>query len=438
MRGALSRAGALRRAAARRAFAVRPNAVAGPSAAVEPTAVPRAAGIADGVWRAADAALVQAALAEDARRPTLTERGLSGGGAGPPQPLALLGLPQSACVDLALADGQPAYRGRQLHAALFASGRPPPRSLDDVPCLPSAWRAALAARGVHVGRSKVQGESASPDGTVKLLLRLADGYVVEAVGIPTDDRLTVCVSSQVGCPMRCSFCATGKGGYARSLSAAEIVDQALSVQERFGRRVSHVVYMGMGEPCLNLRGVLASHRALNEDMGIAARSITISTVGVPNAIARLASAKLQSTLAVSLHAPNQALRETIVPSAKAYPLESLLADCAAYQAATGRRVSFEYALLAGVNDGQGHAAELAGLLRSRGLGGHVNLIPYNSVAGAPFERPSGGAVRRFADELAARGCGVSVRQTRGSDAGAACGQLRNEWQKKAAAAAPAA
>ena len=163
--------------------------------------------------------------------------------------------------------------------------------------------------------------------------------------------------------MRCTFCATGAGGFARNLSPAEIVDQVLHVQEEFGRRASHVVFMGMGEPMLNLRSVLASQRALNADVGISARSMTISTVGVPNTLARLAAAGLPCTLAVSLHAPDQALRERIIPSAKAYPLQALLEDCAAYQTATGRRVSFEYTLLARVNDSTQHAAALAALLR---------------------------------------------------------------------------
>lgn len=192
----------------------------------------------------------------------------------------------------------------------------------------------------------------------------------------------------------------------------------------------------MGEPLLNLRNVLASLRCLNEDVGIAARGITVSTVGVPNALARLAEHSLQSTLAVSLHAPNQAIRERIVPSAKAYPLSALLSDCAAYQASTGRRISFEYALMAGVNDSPHHAEELAGLLRGYNLAGHVNLIPYNpNPGGAAFERPSNNAIRRFTEALKAAGCGASVRQTRGSDAAAACGQLRNEWQAKASALA---
>ncbi len=194
--------------------------------------------------------------------------------------------------------------------------------------------------------------------------------------------------------------------------------------------------MGMGEPLLNLRGVLAAHRALNEDVGIAARSITISTVGVPNAIGRLAAAGLQSTLAVSLHAPDQVLRERIIPSAKAYPLHALLQDCAAYNAATGRRISFEYTLLQGVNDSPQQAKQLAALLSRYGLAGHVNLIPYNPVADAEFGRPSGNACARFADTLRSAGCGASVRQTRGSDAAAACGQLRNAFQSKAGPLAP--
>jgi len=198
--------------------------------------------------------------------------------------------------------------------------------------------------------------------------------------------------------------------------------------QHFDRRVSHIVFMGMGEPMLNLRNVLAAQRALTEDLGISARRQTISTVGVPNTLARLAAAELPVTLAVSLHAPNQRLRESIIPSAKAYPLAALLEDCAAYQAATGRRISFEYTLLENVNDSPAHATELGSVLSRYGLQGHVNVIPYNPVDGAAFSRPSGNAVHRFTAALSASGCGSSIRRTRGADSAAACGQLRNKFQ----------
>jgi 23S rRNA (adenine2503-C2)-methyltransferase len=319
---------------------------------------------------------------------------------------------------------------------------------------------ALAERGAVTGRSAVHAVATSSDGTTKFLLRLADGHVIECVGIPErarkDDgggggggtggggglpaappprRLTVCISSQVGCPMRCAFCATGRGGFARNLAAHEIWEQVLHAATHFGPagfRVSNVVLMGMGEPLLNLRAVVPSVRALTDRLGIGARKVTVSTVGVPQAIARLAAALdgLQVTLAVSIHAPTQALRSALVPSAKAYPLAALLADCETFFRLTGRRVTFEYALLAGVNDAPEHAAGLARLLRARpGLRSHVNIIPFNPVAGAPFSAPSRAAATAFAAAVEAGGVPASVRTPRGQDAAAACGQLRNENQK---------
>ena len=185
----------------------------------------------------------------------------------------------------------------------------------------------------------------------------------------------------------------------------------------------------MGEPLLNLRGVLAAHRALNEDVGISGRGITISTVGVPNAIRKLAEHGLASTLAVSLHAPSQEIRERIIPSAKAYPFEALLADCRAYFQMTGRRVTFEYTLLAGVNDSVECARQLATVLSRNKLNSHVNLIPYNPVDDSDYVRPSNNTVFNFARAVREGGCGASIRVTRGLEAAAACGQLRNAFVK---------
>lgn len=229
----------------------------------------------------------------------------------------------------------------------------------------------------------------------------------------------------------------GKGGFARNLLPHEIVDQVMHVQEAFGRRVSNVVFMGMGEPLLNLPSVMAAHTSLNCDLAIGARHITISTVGVPNAIVRMAEYNTQSTLAVSIHAPNQSLRESIVPSAKVYPLDALLRDCAEYFRLTGRRVSFEYTLLAGINDGIEHAKELAALLRKyhgnrkggKGMKSHVNVIHWNPVDDSEFKRPGKQVVQRFVNTLRENGVIASVRQTRGLEAAAACGQLRNRHQK---------
>ncbi|MDW8202777.1 MAG: 23S rRNA (adenine(2503)-C(2))-methyltransferase RlmN, partial [Cyanobacteriota bacterium SKYGB_h_bin112] len=313
--------------------------------------------------------------------------------------------------------GQPAYRGQQLHQWIYQRGT---RSLEEISVFPKAWRLALA--DVTVGRSSQYRKVIAKDGTINFLLQLADGQIIETVGIPTAKRLTVCVSSQVGCPMACNFCATGKGGYVRNLTPAEIIDQVLTVQEEFQQRVSNVVFMGMGEPLLNTANVVSALRSLNRDVGIGQRFMTVSTVGIPNHIRQFAHYQLQVTLAVSLHAPNQALREQLIPSAKHYPLEALLAECRDYVQVTGRRVTFEYIVLADVNDQPDHALELAD--RLRGFQSHVNLIPYNPIHEVDYKRPSPKRIQAFLQILETRHIAASVRQSRGLSADAACGQLR--------------
>ena len=337
--------------------------------------------------------------------------------------------------------GQPAYRGKQLYQWIYQQGV---RSLTEISVFPKQWRSELA--DFPVGRSSLHYRAPAADGTVKYLLRLADGQIIETVGIPTFarfpqskkqgkpasdsqfssppdlDRLTVCVSSQVGCPMACDFCATGKGGYIRDLAIHEIVDQVLTVQEDFGQRVSNIVFMGMGEPLLNLENVLGAVRSLNQDVGVGQRLITVSTVGIPGRIRRFAEHQLQVTLAVSLHASNQQVREQLIPSARQYPLEALLDECREYVQLTGRRVTFEYILLAGLNDCPEHAVELAHHLR--GFQSHVNLIPYNPIQEVDYKRPDRQRVQAFMDALKQHKIAVSVRYSRGLDADAACGQLR--------------
>ena len=315
--------------------------------------------------------------------------------------------------------GQPAYRGRQLYDWIYHKGV---RSLTEISVFPKQWRSTLAE--VPIGRSTLSYRSVAPDETVKYLLKLADGQVIETVGIPTSQRLTVCVSTQVGCPMACDFCATGKGGFRRNLATHEIIDQVLTVQADFGQRVSHIVFMGMGEPLLNLENVVAAVKSLNEDVGIGQRCMTLSTVGLPNRIRQLAQYQLQVTLAVSLHASNQALREKLIPSARKYPLENLLAECREYVNLTGRRVTFEYILLAGVNDDIKQAADLAQLLR--GFQSHVNLIPYNPIQEADYQRPSTRSIQAFVNTLKQQHIATSVRYSRGLEADAACGQLRTQ------------
>ncbi|WP_349262939.1 23S rRNA (adenine(2503)-C(2))-methyltransferase RlmN [Allocoleopsis sp.] len=351
----------------------------------------------------------------------------------------LLGASLAELTEWVQQQGQPAYRGRQLHQWIYQKGA---RSLTEISVFSKQWREVVA--DVPIGRSTLHYRSPSPDGTVKYLLRLADSHIIEAVGIPTftrggeeawdgwednpsqqaksKERLTVCVSSQVGCPMACDFCATGKGGFIRNLKRHEIVDQVLTVQEDFGQRVSNVVFMGMGEPLLNLDAVLGAVKSINQDVGIGMRSLTISTVGIPGRIRQLAEHHLQVTLAISLHASNQALRERLIPTAKRYPLEALLDECREYVQLTGRRVTFEYILLAGLNDLPEHAIELAGHLR--GFQSHVNLIPYNPISEVDYQRPTPRRIQNFVEVLEKQHIAVSVRRSRGLEKDAACGQLR--------------
>lgn len=338
--------------------------------------------------------------------------------ASPPQAATpLLGASLQELTEWVQQHNQPAYRGKQLHQWIYQQGA---RSLSEISVFPKAWRAEMA--DVPIGRSQIHFRSQAADGTVKFLLRLADGQIIETVGMPSERRLTVCVSSQVGCPMACDFCATGKGGFMRNLGRHEIVDQVLTVQEEFGQRVSNIVFMGMGEPLLNTENVLEAVRSLNQDVGIGQRLMTISSVGIPGRIRRLAQHHLQVTLAISLHASNQALREQLIPSARQYPLEALLDECRDYVQITGRRVTFEYILLAGLNDEPEHAVELANHLR--GFQSHVNLIPYNPIQEVEYRRPDERRIQTFVDLLKRHHIAVSVRYSRGLDADAACGQLR--------------
>jgi 23S rRNA (adenine2503-C2)-methyltransferase len=313
---------------------------------------------------------------------------------------------------------QPNYRVRQLHDWIYHQGI---RSLNDISVFPKSWREKIAE--IPIGRSTLHYRSVAPDETVKYLLKLADGQIVETVGIPSASRLTVCVSTQVGCPMACDFCATGKGGYQRNLNRAEIIDQVLTVQEDFQQRVSHVVFMGMGEPLLNMEHVLLAIKSLNQDVGIGQRMLTVSTVGIRDRIRELAQEHLQITLAVSLHAPDQKLREQLIPSARPYSIDDLLEECREYVEITGRRVTFEYILLAGVNDLPAQARQLA--QRLRGFQSHVNLIPYNPIAEVDYQRPSGDRIQAFVKVLKQEKIAVTVRYSRGLAADAACGQLRS-------------
>jgi 23S rRNA (adenine2503-C2)-methyltransferase len=329
----------------------------------------------------------------------------------------LLGMSLAELTTWVQEQGQPAYRGKQLYQWIYQQGA---KSLADITVFSKQWRESV--KDTPIGRSTIHHRAVASDGAVKYLLQLHDGQIVEAVGIPTSKRLTVCVSSQVGCAMACTFCATGKGGFTRHLYPHEIIDQVLTVQEDFQERVSHVVFMGMGEPLANLGNVVTAVNCINKDIGISQRSITVSTVGIPGKIHELAEHELQVTLAVSLHAPTQRLRTKLVPTAEHYPIDDLLDECRDYVRITGRRLSVEYILLAGVNDDPAQAAELATKLR--GFQTHVNLIPYNPIDDADFDRPTPRDIKDFVDVLERQHIAVSVRYSKGLGANAACGQLR--------------
>ena len=274
----------------------------------------------------------------------------------------------------------------------------------------------------------------SDDGdTVKGLFRTDDGELFETVLMLYPDRATVCVSCQVGCAVGCAFCATGIGGLMRNLSAGEMVEQVIwavrTARDR-GRQLTNLVMMGMGEPLQNYRATMAFISIINDAAGLqfGARRITISTSGIIPRIQALADEPYQVNLAVSLHAPNDELRDRLVPHNTRYPVADLIAACREYTDKTGRRISFEYALMAGINDGDAIATELARLLRRSGVLCHVNIIPFNKVEILDFERPTTAQIDRFAAILTEHGIATTVRYSRGLDIKAACGQLRAEHE----------
>jgi 23S rRNA (adenine2503-C2)-methyltransferase len=317
--------------------------------------------------------------------------------------------------------GEPAYRRRQVYEA---ATRGLVAGYDEMTTLPASLRSRLA--DAEPLRQLAQAETqASSDGTVKVRFTTRDGFPVEAVAMKHRNRRTVCVSSQSGCPLACTFCATGTMGLGRNLTAGEIAEQVLVLAAQLrasGERVGNVVMMGMGEPFLNYDAVLDACRTLNDPagFGLGARQIAISTAGWVPGIERLADEPLQVKLALSLHAPNDALRTELMPVTRRFPLDRLMDACRAYRARTGRRIFVEYLLLDGVNDADELAEQLAALFGPAGF--HVNLIAYNPTGSAyrpsPAER-----VERFAGILQRRGISASYRRSHGQDIDAACGQL---------------
>jgi len=312
--------------------------------------------------------------------------------------------------------GQPSYRAAQLADWVYRKGIIDPKQMTNVP-------ASLSASFTYLTSSTaVQLQSA--DGTMKLLLRLSDKQHVEAVAIPSAGRLTACVSTQVGCSTGCRFCASGIKGLRRNLSTGEILEQLIHLRNATGRAATNVVFMGIGEPLANYAATVKAVRAIIDPQrfGISARNVTVSTVGLARQIRRLAAEKLPITLAISLHAPNDELRRSLIPAARRTSVRQIISAAQEFFRSRGREVTIEYVLLRDVNDSTQCAAQLADICKQ--LRCNVNLIRYNPIAALPYEPPSRRAVQQFADVLRSRSINVHVRTPRGLDINAACGQLR--------------
>ncbi len=331
---------------------------------------------------------------------------------------------ERADVDALLAEwGEPRYRADQVWDALYRQQVP----LDDATALPRALRERLVDALPLALHSLV--EQTAHDGmTSKWLWScVRDKNQIETVLMRYPERATVCVSSQAGCAMGCTFCATGQAGFERHLDAGEIVEQVLRAAQASPQRVSNVVFMGMGEPLANYDNTWTAVHRLHDDLGLSARRLTISTVGLAPAMRRLAQEDLPVTLAVSLHAPTDEEREKLVPLNRRYPIAEVLDAAAEFAGSKGRRVTFEYACIAGENDSPAQASALGRLLGAfPGVGGaHVNLIPLNPTDGFGGHAPAPPSIRAFADQLRRHGVGATVRHNRGTDIAAACGQLRS-------------
>ena len=318
--------------------------------------------------------------------------------------------------------GEPAYRRKQVWAWL-ARGE---MDFDGMRDLPRALREALAKEFRASSLRSIATSQADRGLTSKTLFELDGGHSVEAVVMRYPDRSTLCISSQAGCPIGCPFCATGKFPFGRNLKAHEIVEQAadaVRVLAAEGRRLSHVVFMGMGEPMANYHAVVESVRRLSDPelLGISPRRIVVSTSGLIPRITQLGEEKIPVTLAISLHAARDELRDVLVPINRKYPVQDLVDAAQTYAERTGRRVSYEWVMLAGVNDTERDAKELGSLLKHRLA--HVNLIPFNPVEDTPYHAPDRASIRSFKERVEAQGLNVTVRDTRGREADAACGQL---------------
>jgi 23S rRNA (adenine2503-C2)-methyltransferase len=334
----------------------------------------------------------------------------------------LLDLSPAEMEALAESLGAPPYRGRQLAQWIFVKGVTDLAEMSD---LPKDFRAALAARA-SVEVPEVERRTPSQDGSQKLVLRYGDGARVQAVLMPDGDRLTLCVSTQVGCGFACAFCYTGTMGLERNLSAGEIVAQVMVAREGLaaGLRITHIVYMGMGEPLANYTATVKSLRRLTDPQAFAfaPRRITVSTVGLVSGIERLAKENLRVNLAVSLHATSNEIRDRIMPVNRGFAIEELLAACRRFPLPFRQRMTFEYVLLEDINDSAEDARRLVKLMK--GIRGKINLIPFNDWEGSSFARPPLARILDFQTVLLEHGIRATVRWSKGEDIGAACGQLR--------------
>lgn len=322
--------------------------------------------------------------------------------------------------------GQPAFRAKQVYTWLHKGVR----SYDEMTNLPKSLRDQLAQQYPICPPEVIRRQESQKDGTIKYLWRLSDGNCVETVLMRYHYGNTVCISTEVGCRMGCAFCASTLGGLVRRLEPYEMLDQVLFTQVDSGLPIGHIVLMGIGEPLDNYEHVMRFLELVNspEGMNISMRHISLSTCGLVPGIDRLAQEKLQLTLSVSLHAPTDEIRNTIMPVNKAYPTEELLEACRRYYATTGRRISFEYAMINGVNDTP-EAAKIL-LKRLKGMGAHMNLIPLNHVEESPLKPSTRQAVQTFQKILEDGGIPATVRRTLGGDIDASCGQLRRNYTKQ--------
>lgn len=322
--------------------------------------------------------------------------------------------------------GVPAFRAAQVGTWLDAGCR----SFDEMTNLPLPLREQLKERFVIPGVTVLRKLQSQKDETVKYLFGLSDGETVESVLMSYHHGWSQCLSTQVGCRMGCTFCATGMGGLSRNLLPSEMMAQIETAQQDHGIRVSSIVLMGMGEPLDNYDNVIRFLQMLSEPNGvhIGMRHVSLSTCGLVNGIYRLMEEKLQLTLSVSLHAPNDEIRSRTMPVNRKYPIDELLKACREYARVTGRRISFEYAMIDGVNDSDACALELAS--RLKGMLCHVNLIPVNEVQGKDHRRSSIQRLKRFSQVLEQQGITVTVRRTLGADINASCGQLRRQERRE--------